>query len=199
MVSWSGSDQGRGIAAYEVQRSVDGAPYEPVPIAGPTATSARFSVEPGPSYRFQARATDLAGNVGAWTTGPAFTLALLQEGNSSVRYSGTWSKQSSGNYLGGAVRYTKTAGRRAKVSFTGSHVAWISTKAPSRGAARFYVDGRLSTTYSTYQASTSYRKIITSRAWPGPGSHSVEIRVSGTSGHPRVDLDAFAILRPPRR
>jgi hypothetical protein len=31
--------------------------------------------------------------------------------------------------------------------------------------------------------------------WSSAGTHKVKIVVSGTSGHPRVDLDAFVVLR----
>jgi hypothetical protein len=33
------------------------------------------------------------------------------------------------------------------------------------------------------------------RSWATTGSHRISITVDGTAGHPRVDLDAFLILR----
>ena len=34
------------------------------------------------------------------------------------------------------------------------------------------------------------------RSWPVAGRHTLEIRVVGTAGRPRVDVDAFVIVAP---
>jgi hypothetical protein len=33
--------------------------------------------------------------------------------------------------------------------------------------------------------------IVWRKSWTAPGSHTVQVRVLGTSGRPRVDADAF--------
>jgi len=57
------------------------------------------------------------------------------------------------------------------------------------------VDGVLKGTISTYSTTTRYRQNVFQFSWPTAGTHSVKIVVSGTSGHPRVDLDAFVVLK----
>ncbi len=39
--------------------------------------------------------------------------------------------------------------------------------------------------------------MLYSKAWSTTGRHTLEIRVSGTAGHPRVDVDAFLLIDPP--
>jgi hypothetical protein len=39
------------------------------------------------------------------------------------------------------------------------------------------------------------RAVVWSRAWARTGTHTIRIAVAATPGHPRVDVDAFEILR----
>jgi hypothetical protein len=57
------------------------------------------------------------------------------------------------------------------------------------------VDGVLVKTVSTYRSSFQGRRVIWSMAFPSSGTHTVRIEVVGTAGHPRVDLDAFVVMR----
>ena len=69
-VSWSGNDEGTGIATYEVQvrdatLETGWKPWKNTPSAG----SASFtSGQDGHIYQFRCRATDAIGNVGYWRT-----------------------------------------------------------------------------------------------------------------------------------
>lgn len=63
-VSWQGTDEGSGVAAYDVFVSVDGGPMV-LWLQGTQATSATYSGVPGHSYGFAARGVDRAGNAGA--------------------------------------------------------------------------------------------------------------------------------------
>ena len=71
----------------------------------------------------------------------------------------------------------------------------MATKAASRGSFKVYVDGVYRGTISTYSTTTKYRQLVYQFSWAAPGTHKIKIVVSGTSGHPRVDLDAFVVLR----
>ena len=46
-------------------------------------------------------------------------------------------------------------------------------------------------TVSLYAATTSYRRVLVSLSWSTATSRTVKIVVVGTTGHPRVDVDAF--------
>ena len=75
-------------------------------------------------------------------------------------------------------------------TFSGRAVAFVSTKAANRGKAEIWLDGKLLTTLDLRSSTTKYRQIV----WTGrvsPGTHTVSVRVLGTTGRPRVDADAF--------
>jgi hypothetical protein len=41
------------------------------------------------------------------------------------------------------------------------------------------------------------RRVVYGHAWQKPGRHRITIRVSGTAGHPRVDVDGFIVVDGP--
>ena len=194
-VAWGATDVGLGVASYELRKSVDGAPWVDVPLPTATTRSLRMSLPLGHRYRFQVRATDKAGNVGAWASGSAFRLRMLQE--RAARYSSRWTATTWSGYVDGRGRYARARGAVARYTFTGSQVAWIGPKAPTRGSARVYVDGAYVKTVSLYARSTATARVLYSRAWSSTGRHTLEIRVVGTSGRPRIDIDAFLLVDPP--
>ena len=40
-----------------------------------------------------------------------------------------------------------------------------------------------------------YRRVITGRTFTSAATHTYRLEVAGSAGHPRVDLDAFVVLR----
>jgi hypothetical protein len=193
-ISWSATDSGSGIASYDVQSSYDGGAYTTI-AAATTATSLDVTLNPGHNYRFRVRARDKAGNVSAYTTAYTWYPSLVQQSATSVTYGGTWSSISSASSSGGSVKYALVAGASASMSFSGRAIAWVTTLRPTSGAARVYVDGVLVATIDTTSTTTTYRQIVFSKAWSGYASHTIKIVVVGTAGRPRVDLDAFELLR----
>jgi hypothetical protein len=66
-VSWQGNDgTGSGVATYDVQTQTGTGAWTAW-LTATTATSQSFTGSLGNSYGFRARATDKAGNVGAWS------------------------------------------------------------------------------------------------------------------------------------
>ena len=108
---------------------------------------------------------------------------------------GTWATSKSTLYYGGAAKATSKKGNATALTFTGRSVAWTSLLAPTRGSANVYVDGRLISTVNLYSLSTTARRIVFARTWTTSGTHTIKVIVRGTAGHPRVDLDAFFVLR----
>jgi hypothetical protein len=111
-------------------------------------------------------------------------------------YTGTWSTATSTSYSGGSVRWASTAGRYATFTATlARSIAFVTTKASSRGSFRVYVDDVYKGTVSAYSPTTKFRQIVYQYSWSAPGTHKIKIYVVGTAGHPRVDVDAFVVLR----
>jgi hypothetical protein len=195
-IAWGASDAGSGVGSMRLERSVNGGAFTGVALSSPTAQEVTLPLSYGVRYRFRVRATDNAGNAMVDpVVGPSFTPIVYSESSYRVSYSGRWYTTRSSSFLGGVARYASARYRRATLSFTGMAVAWVSAVGRTRGSARVFVDGALLNTFSTYRSSGANRRVIAGRAFATAGGHSFRVEVVGTSGHPRVDLDAFVVLR----
>jgi hypothetical protein len=81
------------------------------------------------------------------------------------------------------------------MTFTGRAIAWVTTLRPTAGEVQVWVDGVHVKTVDTYAASTTYRRVVFSRAWTSYGTHTIKLVVVGTPDRRRADLDAFEIIR----
>ena len=190
-ISWAGTDATSGINHYDLEESVDGGAFSLV--ASPTVANATVNLNPGHSYKFEVRATDNAGNVSGFTAGTAFTLSAFQETAGAITYSSGWTKQALAGSYGGSVKFATVAGKTAKFSFTGSQVAWVSTLGTNRGSATAALDGGAAVTVNTHGAALKPAMVVYTKT-VAAGAHSLLLKVLGTSGHPRVDVDAFLVI-----
>ena len=193
-VSWSGTDTGSGIASYDVARSYDGGAYATIASAT-TATAIDWTMTPGHSYRFQVRARDKAGNIGAWVATSTWYPVLTQDSSSSLVYTGSWATSSNAESSGGSAKSASAAGASVSYTFTGRAVAWVTTLRPDAGAVQVWVDGVLATTVDAYADATAYRQIVFSKAWTTYATHTIKLVVVGTADRPRSELDAFEVIR----
>ena len=167
-----------------------------VPLAKAASTSVTVGLAPGRVHRFRVRAVDRAGNASAWATAGAFRLGAVQETSTSVLRKGRWTARLSPSFYGGRAISAQAAGATVRVTFTGQQIAWVSTLGPTRGQARVYVDGAYARTVDLRGASSAARRIMDVQSWTSSGRHTLEIRVVGTPGRPRVDVDAFLSIAP---
>lgn len=193
-VTWTSSDVGgAGIKSYDLARSIDGATFSVI-LTGLSSPSASVAFTPGHTYRFEARARDGVGNVGAWVAGPTLHPRLLQQSIGSIVYRGTWYATSSSVYSGGSATYATDAGASASLTVSTRSIAVVTSRGPSRGAMKIYVDGVLAATLDLRAASASYRSVAYARTWSSLGTHTIEIVVVETAGRPPVDLDAIEFI-----
>ena len=193
-LTWSGTDVGpAGIASYDVRRSRDGKAYSTIAtgLANPALV---WSLEPGHTYRFQVRARDKAGNVGAWKTGPLLKPALVQQSSASVKFQGSSTWTSYAPYSGGSQRYLGAAGSSATYTTSARSISFVTTRGPNRGSAKVYVDGVLAATLDLTAETGTYRFVAFSRTWSSVGTHTIRIVSVGTPV-PRIDIDAFGVIR----
>jgi len=122
------------------------------------------------------------------------SVAIVQESASAVRYSARWRKVSSSNALGGTLKYATVTGSTATFRFTGSAISLVGPLGPGRGAAKVLIDGVAAGAFNEYATSGRSRQVVYSRT-VAPGPHTITIKLAGTAGHPRVDLDAFVVLK----
>lgn len=198
-LSWSATDTGSSISRYELQQSSDsGSTYSSVSLPTATSTSRAVSLKADSitGYRFRVRARDQVGNWSGWKYTPAFKVVPYQESSGSVTYpSGTWTRQSLSGAYGGYVRYSSGSGARSVFTFTARNVAWVAPKSSDRGKAEVWLDGSKLATIDLYSSTALARGVVFARAVSPSVTHTLEVRVLGTSGRPRVDVDAFLVLR----
>ena len=192
-VAWgAAADPGSGVSAYLVERSDDGGGFAGVQTSSPSMTQPLLV---GHRFQYRVSAVDAVGNVGAPRYGVAFRPTLYQS-TSSTTVSGAWRRSSSTSYSGGSTRFASAAGASATFTATlARSISIVSTKAATRGSFKVYVDGVYRKTISTYATSTRFRQLVYQFSWSSAGTHRIRIVVSGTVHHPRVDVDAFIVLR----
>jgi beta-N-acetylhexosaminidase len=191
--TWSAADP-CGISQYTLQRRVNGGSWALQTLPSGTSRSILQSLSFGSTYRYVVKATDGAGNTGAWGYGPFFEPLLTQQ-SSGVTYGGTWLTVLNHPYAsGGSLAYSTSYGATASFRFSGYAVSWVAYRGPDRGRAAVYLDGRYNTIVNLYSATYQSKPIVYAAHWGGNGIHTIMVVNLGTSGHPRVDVDAFVRL-----
>jgi hypothetical protein len=191
--SWgAATDADSGVRGYLVERSDAGGAFFGMET---TATSITAPLIIGQSVRYRVSAIDAVGNVGLPRYGATYRPTRYQS-TQQTTLTGSWGSSTSASFSGGSTRYSSTAGASATFTATAARsISVIATKALARGSFKVYVDGVFKATISTYSSTTKYRQLVYQFNWSAPGTHKIKIVVSGTSGHPRVDVDAFVVLR----
>ncbi len=193
-LSWTAAtDGGSGVAGYEIERSVNGGSW--AAVGAYSVRSAAVIAASSGTVRYRVRAVDGAGNRGGWAYTPTLSPRLVQQSSSAVMYGGTWYGTSSTAYSGGSAKYANVAGRSATYTFTGRSIAFVTTKAPTRGKVKIYVNGAYVATVDLYRSSTQYRVLVWQKTWSTSGTRTIKLVVVGTAGRPRIDLDAFVVVR----
>ncbi len=190
-LSWSGADERSGIARYDVARSTDGGAWSTPSIV--TSASQTPSLTAGYRYQFRVRAVDRAGNLGGWRYGTSFRLSAVSQSAASVRYAGTWATSTSTVWWGGTARASSRAGSTVTYRFTGKSIAWVGLKGLGRGKANVYINGVLKGTIDLYSATTLKQRVVWSANYSTSATRTITIKVLGTSGRPRVDVDGFIV------
>ena len=146
------------------------------------------------SYRFRVRAMDRASNLSGFMTGPTVLPKLYQESTSLATYAGTWSTAASTAASGGHTRYATRAG--ASVS-SGSRAGRRGRRAEGLPAAAASRSTSMASYVGTDQPVSGSSTVAGGAVRHGTGatcgSHKVKLVSVGTSGHPRFDIDAFAV------
>jgi beta-N-acetylhexosaminidase len=193
--AWSATD-GCRIAAYALQRRTGTGGWVTQALPGSLTTSLVQGLHFGIRYRFAATATDGAGNVSDQAFGPSFRVRRIQERDSAIRYRGGWQLTADQLASGDGLASSTRAGATATFTFTGSSVSWVAVRGPARGSAAVYVDGTFAGKVSLHSTARHDRSVVFARSWSASGAHRIRVVNLGTSGHPRVDVDAFVALFP---
>jgi hypothetical protein len=189
-VSWTSVG---AVASYSLSYSQDGGGDVPVALSNVKATSYTFNATPGATYTFKVHATDSLARSSDDVESSPISPALLQQDDGSISYQGTWTTPSVAAASGGSLALTTKANASATLSTTARTMSWIAYKGPSLGQARVYVDNVLKTTVNLYATVAGARVIAYSIDFGSAGAHTLKIVAVGTTGHPGVAVDAFAV------
>jgi hypothetical protein len=204
-VAWSATAGagGSAVARYELQQSTDrGATWTPIALPAALTTSVVRSIVPSSTttYLFRVRATDAAGNVGAFAASAPFTVFAAQESDPNIAYGGAWPIAARANAFGGSTSSNSVAGSTATLTFTGSYVAWVTEKDPTHGQTLVSVDGVATPMIDNYNSGSLPRRVMYVRAL-APGTHTIELQVLATKAAAatgtRTDLDTFIVFGAP--
>jgi hypothetical protein len=151
--------------------------------------SVRITVDNSYDYQLRVYAADCAGNATNAYYYP-YLGYLYQETEAS--YSPGWTNSNCLCWSLNSVFWNTHADAQASFTFSGQSIAWITDRADNRGSARIYIDGQLQQTVNLQGAGVN-RIVGYQKRFPSSGTHTLDVVVVGTIGHPRVDIDAFLV------
>lgn len=192
-VAWSGTDDESGVASYHLQERIGGGKWRAVRLASTTATSVQVDTRPGVRHQFRLKARDKAGNATDWIQSVGFVPKVSE--SDGARLLGSWAVSKDGAASGGQTRVTTQKGAKATLTFRGSAVGVMSALGPNLGQARISIDGAVVDVIDLNSQSAQDRQVIYSRSWSSTRKHTITVEALGTGGRPRVDVDAFVLLR----
>jgi parallel beta-helix repeat protein len=191
-ISWASTP---GAFGYQLQLQVVGGSWSTVKLGSEMSLYGNVQLKDARTYKARTRVKLATGAWSAWRYSPEIKSGRVGEANPAITYQGSWSTKASDGAIGGEVRSSSTAGARATYGFTGRAVAWVAPRGPGYGSAEVWVDGVKRATVDLRRDAFEPRRLAFYWAWASAGWHTIQIRVLGTAGHPRVDIDAFTILR----
>jgi subtilisin family serine protease len=195
-IQWAkATDAASAIAAYELQYSLDYGAWTPAGTLAGSATETVRQVALSHNHRFRIRARDAAGNWSAWVESVPLGLGVVDDSSTSMRWSSGWFRYTTSAAYAGTTRYSMSRGAWMRVSKTAKILAFVAPVGPTRGSASIYVNGVYQATVSLYSSTSAGRRVLWVKDFGVDGAKTIEIRVAGTSGRPRVDVDAILVGR----
>ncbi|MBL4936329.1 hypothetical protein JK636_11210, partial [Clostridium sp. YIM B02515] len=139
--------------------------------------------------------SNLTSNISTVPTVPSSQ--TIEETNTSLVYTGTWTSITGTGYSGGTGKYALASGASVEYKFTGTSVKWISYKALNRGKADVYIDGVLDANVDLYSATEQTKTTVYQKSGLTNALHTIKIVATGqknpSSSNTIVIFDAFEI------
>lgn len=188
-ITWNVSDALSGVDSAELEHRPDNVSSW-ASIPGGTNIPTTYPTTPGP-HQFRVVATDTTGNS---STSSTFIRSLTGFQETALTYTKTWNTNTTANAWG-TTKYSTQRRATATLIFNGTDVVWIAQRGPKRGVANVFIDG-VKTHVDLYSSSLSERRVVFVATGLSNGQHMIKIKVKGTSGRPRVDVDGVLVLTP---
>ena len=130
-------------------------------------------------------------------TGSPAALTRIQQNNSLLAYSGTWTASTSTLASGGSFRFAKTSGSSVTIHFGGTNLAWIAKKSSIYGKARVTLDRGTPVLVDLYSLAPLWKQTVWTSGTLAYGYHTVKIEWTGLKSTASlgtyINVDAFDI------
>lgn len=161
-----------------------------------TATEARYVLRLDVPYRFRVRTVDAAGHWSPWVESASpTTIHPVDDRSTSIGRSGPWSRSSSSSAYRTTLTGSGAAGATLSLRFTGTGIAFVGPKSAQRGAVRVFIDGRYVAWINMKTGPLTPRQVAFRYDFPVAGTHTITVRVAGTTRYPVFRLDAFVVAK----
>ena len=139
------------------------------------------------------------GGTSAVVTADRYTyFTRYEETDPKLVLQGSWGSYASSAYSGGTLKLTNSGGAAANVSFTGTGISWIATKAANYGIARVFLDYGAPVLVDLYSSRTKHQQKVWTVSGLPSGPHTVRIEWTGTKNpsatNSYVTLDAVDVV-----
>lgn len=152
----------------------------------------------GSTYYYRARAHDGLGNVTAFSATPSSVSVPVDDVYGGISYSPSWVAKTGNSDWHWMATYHTTIGRGATMTYRAdtSRFLVIGDRCDTCGKFEVWVDGVKRTTIDTRSVGLETRKVLYAGSFLGAiKPHTITIVALGTSGRPRVSIDAIALQR----
>lgn len=152
----------------------------------------------GSTYYYRARAYDGLGNVTAYSGTPSTVSVPVDDVYSGIAYSPSWVAKTGNPDWHWLATYHTTIGRGATMTYRvdTSRFLVIGDRCDTCGKFEVWIDGVKRTTIDTHAVGLETRKVLyASSRFATIKPHTIKIVALGTSGRPRVTVDAIALQR----
>jgi hypothetical protein len=194
-LSWAAATDQSAIAGYDLGEVAPAGHVVTQASLGGSARTADRLASTGTWHTWAVRATDRLGNTGTWARAVPVRALVTQESGAGTSRSSGWTRYASSYAAGGSAVYATRYGSWLRYTFSGSAVAVVGARGPNRGSAVIYLDGVYVRTVNANARDGGSRWILHARGVDPSRSHTLTIKVLGTPGRPRFDVDAFLVLR----
>jgi hypothetical protein len=159
-------------------------------LTNATGRTHTFNGVAGNSYTFRVTAKDGHGN-STPTVSSIRAVVPLDQTKASISGGSTLSNASAWM---GSYKRIRSKSNLARITLTGNRLSIIGLTCSTCGTFDIWDNGKWIGGFSTY-GSKALRKPVLTKYYTSVSTHSYTIRPRGTSGHPDVVLDGFAMRR----
>ncbi|MFF3025468.1 S8 family serine peptidase [Gottfriedia sp. NPDC057948] len=127
------------------------------------------------------------------------TTKSVENNDSNVKYTGTWSKLNYSNASGGTINQTKGSTGSLQYNFTGTGITVYALKDKNMGKADVYIDGKKIKQIDLYSSSRKYKVNVFNLQNLQNKAHTIKIVATGTKSsaatNKLINVDSFKLTQ----